>query len=144
MVEFRSFDRFVRARPFRWLLGPAGALLVPSGAALAAPACAHTRCPSEQMVEDTMKVDAELRRIASESPDSVVGLLIRLERPLEASEQQELRDAGLTIGTVAGTVLTARARVCEAVAAAAHPAIRHVQLARAVPPPSPVPGKPRP
>jgi hypothetical protein len=93
------------------------------------------------MSQDSSRVDAELLRLAEEAPDSMVGVLVRLERPLRVSEGEELRKAGLMIGTVAGTVATARIRACDSLRAAKHPAVRRIELARPVPRPSPVPGE---
>jgi hypothetical protein len=141
MIERSRFVRYIiPSRSRRSRLPAALGCMLLTGTTLAGASCAHAQCPPELMAQERSRVDPELLRLAEVAPDSVVGVLIRLERPLSESETDELREAGLAIGAVAGTIVTAQARACDGLRAAQHPAVRHIELARPVPLPTPVPG----
>jgi hypothetical protein len=49
--------------------------------ALVSPACAHRSCPREVPMEPLARMDAPLRHLVTEHPDSVVGVLLRTTHP---------------------------------------------------------------
>lgn len=82
---------------------------------------------------DGDRLDPALRRMIATQPDSVVGLLIRTSAPLTDAQRRRLESDGIAVGSVVGTIVTARARARDAVALAELPFVVHVQLAAAVP-----------
>jgi hypothetical protein len=90
-------------------------------------------------------LDPALRRMIAAHPDSVVGLLIRTAEPLTDGQRRRLQGDSIAVGSVVGTIVTARARARDAAVLADLPFVVHVQLAATVPihtrlvPPQPAP-----
>lgn len=78
-------------------------------------------------------VDRRLRALAEAHPDSIVGVLIRTAAPPDSAWRKALSGAGLTVGTVAGDVVTGRIRAGEAMKVARLPFVVHIELARSIP-----------
>lgn len=90
---------------------------------------------------DPARLDPELRRLIAERPDTVVGVLLRLDGPGNASRRTALEDAGLSVGTFAGAIATGRVRACDAPGVAEIEWVLYLELARELPRP-PVPDRP--
>lgn len=75
------------------------------------------------------RLDPALRRVVTENPDSVVGILIRTAAAPTTAELTALARAGVTVGAVAGTIVTGRARARDAARAAGLPFVVYIELA---------------
>jgi hypothetical protein len=84
-------------------------------------------------------MDAELRRLTQEQPDSVVGVLVQLRSPGNGARRAELESAGLSVGTIVGEIASGRLRACDAPRVARLDSVRYLELAREVPRPPPIP-----
>jgi hypothetical protein len=105
--------------------------------AVGATACAAAPCPAEVPMQVRPRLDPGILRQMEQSPDSVVGVLVRTTRPPTDADRRALADAGLRVGTVAGEILTGRLRACDAARVANLEFVRHIELAREVRIPSP-------
>lgn len=83
------------------------------------------------------KLDPQLRRAASERPDSVVGVLLRTAAPVGARERAALEAEGLAVGSVAGDIVTGRVRAAAAPRLARLPFVVYVEAAGRVYPTQP-------
>jgi hypothetical protein len=55
-----------------------------------------------------------LLRVLESRPDSVVGILLRLNRDVRPEDQEQLRQHGLTIGSARGRLVTGQLRAADA------------------------------
>jgi hypothetical protein len=79
-------------------------------------------------------LEPTLRRLLEQRPDSIVGLLVRLEREASARDSADLRALGLTITSVRGTVLTGRARARSALELSRLRAVQWIEVSMSISP----------
>lgn len=120
--------------------GSAWVLAALLGLALAASLAACVRS-EESPVQAGSRIDPALRRLAEATPDSVVGVIVRSDRPIGPSELRALRAAGVAPGTVVGRLATGEIRAGAAPGLEKLPWIRYIEAAQThrVPPPPPRP-----
>ncbi|GAB5520552.1 MAG: hypothetical protein RhofKO_28030 [Rhodothermales bacterium] len=81
----------------------------------------------------TDKMDVILRSALRDAPaDSTLRLTLRVRQPWSESDQGGLNETGLTIGTVAGDIITASGQPDQIRAAAALPGVLRLEGARQV------------
>ncbi len=97
-------------------------------ATLAVLLLAAAACAGRSDVTD--RLDWRLEELAATRPDTIVGVLVRTNVPPDSAQRAALVDAGLAIGTVAGTILTGRLRAGEAGTVARLSFIVRIELAR--------------
>lgn len=87
------------------------------------------------------RIDPALRRLAKARPDSVVGVIVRSDRPIGPAELRDLRAAGVAPGTVAGRLATCEIRAGAAPGLENLGWIRYIEAAQThrVSPPPPRP-----
>ncbi len=100
------------------------------GAAAAALAACHA---AAHRPEAERRLDPRLVAVGRQAPDSMVGVLVRLAAPPAVSERDALRRAGLSLGTVAGDVVTGRIRAADAPGLAKLSFVIYAELARQIP-----------
>ncbi len=83
--------------------------LVAGGAALLLSCSGATRG-----AERPERLEPALLRVLESRPDSVVGILLRLNRDVRPEDQEQLRQHGLTIGSARGRLVTGQLRAADA------------------------------
>lgn len=107
------------------------ALLLATGWTISLLGC--TRPANDDAAPETgaavSELDPRMRRLAAEHPDSVVGVFVRVTRPVGPDERDSLESAGLNVGTVAGDIVTGRMRARSAERLTLLEFVRYIQLA---------------
>lgn len=112
-----------------WLL--LVAVLAPSG-------CSRTASDEEgDRPVESNRIDPRLQRVMEAAPDSVVGVFVRTREDVGADRREELEDAGLRVGTVAGRIVTGRLAARDAARLARVPFVTYIELSRRIPVPQP-------
>ena len=103
-----------------------------------ASACAPLKAgPAGQRVAGSVsgrKLAPDVRARASRDKFGRMSVLIRTTGPVSAAERQALREAGVTIGAITGDIVAATLRPEALGRLAALRFVRHVELAKALPP----------
>ncbi|MEX2282437.1 MAG: hypothetical protein WEE89_08130 [Gemmatimonadota bacterium] len=60
------------------------------------------------------RMEPALRRVVETRPDSVIGVLIRLTRDVQDSDRDRLQQAGLSVGSARGRLVTGTLRAINA------------------------------
>jgi hypothetical protein len=78
------------------------------------------------------RLEPSLRRVLESRPDSTVHVLLRMTRPVQAGDEDQLRQLGLTIGSARGRIVTGSLRAADAVRLTTLPTVEWVELAGVV------------
>lgn len=93
--------------------------------------------------EAPAQLDVRLRLTAASAPDSIIGVLVQTDGPLDAEQREALEAAGLRIGTAVGDVVTGRIRAGDAPELLGLSFVRFVQQAARLEPLDPPRGHQR-
>jgi hypothetical protein len=78
---------------------------------------------------DDARLDPGLRRVVTQHPDSVVGVLIRTTGHATPDQLAAISDLGVTVGSVVDGIVTGRARARDAVRLSTLKFVVYVELA---------------